>query len=112
MQLGAVAYFLLTGKPIFEGDDNLDISNQVLHTLAPRASAHGAAGIPESLDALIAACLEKDRVKRPQTMDQVINALDRLSSRLAWTQVDAAAWWSAYRANRKAAGIAAEPAMS
>ncbi|MET0204092.1 MAG: serine/threonine-protein kinase [Casimicrobiaceae bacterium] len=110
--VGAVAYFLLTGKPIFEGDDNLDISNQVLHTPAPRVSANGAANIPESLDTLIAACLEKDRVKRPQTMDQVINALDRLSSRLAWTQVDAAAWWSAYRANRKAAGIAAEPAMS
>ena len=110
--VGAVAYFLLTGKPIFEGDDNLDISNQVLHAPAPRVSANGAAGIPESLDALIAACLEKDRVKRPQTMDQVINALDRLSSRLAWTQVDAAAWWAAYRANRRAAGIAAEPAMS
>ena len=66
----------------------------------------------ESLDTLIAACLEKDRVKRPQTMDQVINALDRLSSRLAWTQVDASAWWSAYRANRKAAGVAEEPAMT
>ncbi|MEO5764825.1 MAG: serine/threonine protein kinase [Casimicrobiaceae bacterium] len=109
--VGAVAYFLLTGKPIFDGDDNLEIGNQVLHTPAPRASANGAAGIPESLDALIAACLEKDRIKRPQTMDQVINALDRLSSRLAWTQVDAAAWWAAYRAHRKAAGIAAEPAM-
>ena len=37
--LGAVGYFLLTGKPIFDGDDNLEISNQVLHTPAPRVAA-------------------------------------------------------------------------
>lgn len=110
--VGAVGYFLLTGKPIFEGDDNLEISNQVLHTPAPRASANGAAGIPESLDSLIAACLEKERARRPQSMEQVINALDRLSSRLAWTQVDAAGWWASYRANRKPAGIAADAAVT
>ena len=57
--LGAVAYYLLTGKPIFEGDNNLEISNQVLHAAAPRASASGIPGIPDGLDELIAACLEK-----------------------------------------------------
>ncbi|MEP7183621.1 MAG: serine/threonine-protein kinase, partial [Betaproteobacteria bacterium] len=95
--LGAVGYFLLTGKPIFEGNDNLEISNQVLHAPAPRASASGIDGIPEGLDALIATCLEKDRARRPQSMEAVIEALDRLSSRLAWTQVDAEAWWATYR---------------
>ena len=37
--LGAVGYFLLTGRPVFEGDDTLEISNQVLHTPAPRVAA-------------------------------------------------------------------------
>jgi serine/threonine-protein kinase len=97
--LGAVAYFLLTGKPIFDGDDSLAISNQVLHVPAPRVSASGAA-VPEALDALIAACLEKDRALRPQTAQAVVEALDRLSSRLAWTQPDAAAWWASYRQTR------------
>ena len=91
--VGAVGYFLLTGKPIFEGDNNLEITNQIMHAPAPRAAASGVGGIPEALDALIAACLEKDRSRRPQTADAVIDALDRLSSRLAWTQVDADAWW-------------------
>jgi len=95
--LGAVGYFLLTGKPIFDGDDNLQISNQVLHAPAPRVAASGIAGIPEGLDALIAACLEKDRARRPQAMAAVIEALDRLASRLAWTQDDAAAWWDLHR---------------
>ena len=40
--LGAVGYFLLTGKQLFEGDDSLDIGNQVLHTPAPRVSRVGA----------------------------------------------------------------------
>jgi len=34
----------------------------------------------------------------------VVEALDRLASRLAWTQGDAAAWWSEYRKSRRPAG--------
>ncbi len=103
--LGAVGYFLLTGRPIFEGDDSLAISNQVLHTAAPRVSAAGVA-VPEALDALIASCLEKDRTRRPKSAEAVVEALDRLASRLAWTQVDAAAWWTQYRSRRRTAGPA------
>jgi serine/threonine-protein kinase len=98
--LGAVAYFLLTGKPIFDGEDNLEISNQVLHAPAPRVSASNP-DVPEALDNLIAACLEKDRALRPQSAEAVIDALDRLSTRLAWTQADAAAWWARYRQGQR-----------
>jgi tRNA A-37 threonylcarbamoyl transferase component Bud32 len=98
--LGAVGYFLLVGRPIFDGGDSLAISNQVLHTPAPRVSA-GGAQVPDGLDALIAACLEKDRARRPQDAETVVETLDRLASRLAWTQVDAAAWWSEYRQSRR-----------
>jgi len=108
--VGAVGYFLLTGTPIFEGDNSLEITNQIMHAPAPRAAASGVAGIPEALDALVAACLEKDRARRPQTAEAVIEALDRLSSRLAWTQPDADAWWSAYRESRKAAVASTEAA--
>lgn len=98
--LGAVGYYLLTGKPIFEGDDSLAISNQVLHSPAPHVSA--SVQVPDGLDALVAACLEKDRARRPQSAQAVVDALDRLASRLAWTQSDAAAWWSEYRSSRAA----------
>ena len=33
---GAVAYFLLTGKMLFEGESDLDLANQSLHRPAPR----------------------------------------------------------------------------
>jgi hypothetical protein len=67
-----------------------------MHTPAPRVSASGVQ-VPDGLDALIAACLEKDRARRPQDAQTVVEALDRLASRLAWTQLDAAAWWREFR---------------
>jgi serine/threonine-protein kinase len=100
--LGAVGYFMLTRAPIFAGDNSLEISNQVLHAPAPRPS-DAVAGLPEPLDSLIVACLEKDRAARPQNAQAVIEALDRLSTRLAWTQPDAAAWWARFRESRKSA---------
>jgi serine/threonine-protein kinase len=103
--LGAVGFFLLTGKPIFDGDDDLAISNQVLHATAPRVR-EAVADVPEGLDMLIVACLEKDRHLRPRNAEAVVEALDRLASRLAWTQVDAAAWWADYR--RSTAGRTTE----
>jgi eukaryotic-like serine/threonine-protein kinase len=106
--LGAVAYFLLTGKPIFEGDDSLAISNQVLHTPAPRVREAGIE-VPEGFDNLIAACLEKDRNRRPPNAEAFVEALDRIASRLAWTQVDAAKWWTEYRKSRTATPSAATP---
>jgi hypothetical protein len=37
----------------------------------------------------------------------VVEALDRLSTRLAWTQRDAEAWWIAYREGKAAADATA-----
>jgi serine/threonine-protein kinase len=94
--LGAVGFYLLTGRHAFEGEDSQDVANQVLHAPAPRVSAF-VPSVPEALDALVAACLEKDRAKRPASAEAMIEALDRLSTRLSWTQRDAEAWWNAYR---------------
>jgi serine/threonine protein kinase len=107
--LGAVGYLLLTGKHLFDADDSADLGHQVLHAPAPRVSA-SVPGVPEALDALIAALLEKDRARRPESADAVIEALDRLSSRLAWTQRDATAWWERFYAERDAAAKAAAEA--
>ena len=75
--LGAVAYYLLTGRPVFDGDDSLVISNQVLHTPAPRVSDAGVV-VPDGLDDLVAACLQKDRQRRPPSAQAIVEALDRL----------------------------------
>jgi len=108
---GAVAYFLLTGKPLFEGADDLELANQALHRPAPRV-AESEPQVPDALDALVAACLEKDRARRPPSADAIIEALDRVASRLSWTPSDASAWWAAFREQRRIAAAAVEAARS
>ena len=108
---GAVAYFLLTGRPVFEGDSDVELTNQAMHRTAPRV-AESEPEVPEALDALVAACLEKDRAKRPQSADAVIEALDRVASRLSWTPADASAWWSRYREQKRLAAAAVEAARA
>jgi serine/threonine-protein kinase len=108
---GAVAYFLLTGKALFEGDNDLELSNQALHRVPPRVS-ESEPGVPEALDHLVAACLEKDRSRRPQSADAIIEALDRVASRLSWTPSDASVWWTAFREQRRIATAAVEAARA
>ncbi|HVJ75802.1 MAG TPA: serine/threonine-protein kinase [Casimicrobiaceae bacterium] len=108
---GAVAYFLLTGKALFDGENDLELANEALHRVAPRVS-ESEPGVPEALDHLIAASLEKDRARRPQSADAIIEALDRVASRLSWTPADASAWWAAFREQRRIATAAVEAARA
>jgi eukaryotic-like serine/threonine-protein kinase len=50
--------------------------------------------VPEALDRLIAACVEKKREDRPQRVAELIEALDALALEYRWTQAQAAAWWA------------------
>src|SRR6185436_20029031 len=62
--LGCVLFRCLTGKPAFEGDDALAVLLKVALEEAPRAS-HLRADVPETLDALLARMLSKNRAVRP-----------------------------------------------
>ncbi|MEO7743115.1 MAG: hypothetical protein ABIR98_09275, partial [Usitatibacter sp.] len=70
---------------------------------APRLAQGGVDDAPEALDTLIARCLEKDRERRPATIDHVRATLDRLAEDMPWTETDALAWWDSRAA---ALGIA------
>jgi serine/threonine-protein kinase len=96
--VGAVGFFMLTGRRVFEGEGDLELTNQILHAPAPRPSARTDRHIPEALDALIGRCLEKDRTARPQNAEELIEALEALATSHPWTQRDAALWWRDYRA--------------
>jgi len=100
--VGAVAFFVLTGRRMFETLDDLALTSLVLNEVPPRASAVAAQPIPEALDMLIAASLEKRREDRPQTIGEFGDVLEALAVRFRWTQRDARAAWEAHRA--RAAG--------
>ena len=79
------------------------LTSLVLNEIPPRASAVAAQPIPPALDGLIAACLEKRREDRPQTIGECSDVLEALAVRHRWTQGDAAAAWAAHLARARAA---------
>lgn len=91
--LGAVAYFAIAGRPAFDAETDHHIVHRVLGEPAPTLAQGGVADAPPDLERLIASCLEKDRERRPASIDAVRAALDRLAESLPWTEAEARAWW-------------------
>src|SRR5262245_21891382 len=76
---GVVAYELLTGQVPFAGRP---ASAQLLAhvTEVPEPIVRRRPRIPSSLDALVSRCLEKRPADRPQTADEIIRALDAITT--------------------------------
>jgi hypothetical protein len=86
---------VLTGRRIFETDDDLALTSKVLNEVPPRLSQVAAQPIPEALELLVAACLEKNRDNRPQHIGEVGDVLEALAVRQRWTRRQAEAAWAA-----------------
>lgn len=72
--LGAVLFQLLTGKPAFEAENNVQVSLVVLANEAPLLRSVMPHAPPE-LEAIIAKCLTKDRDGRFQSAAELADAL-------------------------------------
>lgn len=95
--VGAVGYFLLTGKPVFEGTSVFEIIGHHLHTEPVPPSQRAAHAIPPDLDAVILRCLRKAPAERPSHARALRDELRRSAAAASWTTEDAAAWWRAFR---------------
>jgi serine/threonine-protein kinase len=78
--VGAVAFFMLSGRKVFESSDDLELTSRILNDEPPRVSQVAAQPIPVELDLLVQACLEKRREDRPQRVSDLIEALDALAA--------------------------------
>lgn len=77
--LGAIFFFLLTGRPPFVSDNVYEILRAHVRTPAPTLSSANSRGIySEDLESLVASMLAKSPANRPQTLAQVIQRLDTL----------------------------------
>ncbi len=94
--LGAVAFFLLTGRPPFAGESDLALAYQVVHAPVPSLEGQTIEPVPAALSWLIAACLHKEPGERPQSAAQIIGVLDSLAAQFPWTNSDARTWWEAH----------------
>lgn len=90
--LGATAYYLLAGSPLFPNRK----FNEVI-------AAHSNADvippskllpqIPTDVEAVILKCLEKNPAERFQTAEELEHALSKCRSANQWMQRDAKSWW-------------------
>lgn len=91
--VGAVGYFLLTGKPVFDAKDLAELYElQASEPPKPPSDVLGKQ-IPYELENAILACLEKSRSKRPQTARDLSNLLSRCAAKAEWSVDQADAWW-------------------
>lgn len=98
--LGAVAYFLLTGRAVFESNSVVEVCAHHLHSLPAPPSEHVRQPIPIGLERLVLRCLDKAPEKRPQSARELRDALLSLGVP-EWTEADASAWWAKATSNGK-----------
>jgi serine/threonine-protein kinase len=91
--LGAVAYFLLTGTPVFRGNTVVEICVHHISTPPEPPSVRLGAPLPAGLEALVLRCLAKDRDDRPASAEELAASLDALALG-PWTAGEARRWWA------------------
>jgi serine/threonine-protein kinase len=96
--LGCVAYWLLTGKRVFEGASMAEVLQHQVHSVPVPPSVRAGIALPESLEAIVLACLAKDPAARPSSAEDLAARLSACALAPRWTQADARAWWEASRA--------------
>jgi serine/threonine-protein kinase len=96
--LGAVAYYLATGRHVFEASSFVEISSHHLMTPPEPPSKRRGSPLPEKLERLILACLEKDPADRPKSATAVELAAIEITDAEPWTQSQARGWWDHNRA--------------
>ena len=74
--LGAVLFYLLTGRPPFVGENALIVVQQATDTLAPRLRSIEPS-LDRDLETICARCLERDPKVRYQTAGELANDLER-----------------------------------
>lgn len=90
--LGAVLYFLVTGRPPF--DDEQPMKVIIAHAHDPVAPpSQLVADVPDDLEQVILRCLQKSPAERIQTATELAAALEDCRDNGRWTRENARTWW-------------------
>ncbi|PYR31626.1 MAG: serine/threonine protein kinase [Acidobacteria bacterium] len=91
--VGCAAFWLLTGRTVFEGSTAMDVLMQQVRKEPPPPSRYSEHPVPAALDAVILRCLAKSPDDRPQSADELAEALTAACDPRAWTPARASEWW-------------------
>jgi len=91
--LGAVGYFLLTGKSPFPGRTAIEVFRMERRGPPPPFSTASPHAVPASLEDLLGRCLAFRREERPDSAEALDAMLEACAVRPPWSREDAGAWW-------------------
>jgi len=91
--LGAVAYFLLTGRPPFDSENPMRVMVSHAHddVVAP---SRFRPDVPADLEQVVLRALAKNPAERYQSALALARALEECESAGEWSRQQAAAWWA------------------
>lgn len=92
--LGAVAFFLLTGRPPFVGGSAVRLLASHVLDSPPRPSSLTELPIAPALEDLVLRCLAKDPAERPAGASALAAALRAIRFEVPWGEPEAAEWWA------------------
>jgi serine/threonine-protein kinase len=94
--LGCVAYYLLTGRLVFEADNPMRLLVKHIEEKPAPPSSKTDRPIPASLDTVVLACLAKDPATRTPSALAFADALLGVAPEVErWDDSQAANWWKA-----------------
>lgn len=97
--LGAVAYFLLAGEPVFTGKSPVEVLGKHLHEEPVPLSERAEHPVPLALEKIVLDCLAKSRDARPPSAADLVERVEACEVGNEWTATDAAEWWRTKRAS-------------
>ena len=95
--VGALGYFLLTAREVFDCTSVADLCQKHLHETPQPPSQRLGKAIDEQLEALLLRCLAKAPADRPQSAREMGDVLAALSLADRWSSSRRMEWWRAYR---------------
>ena len=93
--LGAVAFWLLTGRLLFDEKTAIRTLMAQVDRAPEPPSRHSPEPVPELLDAMVLACLAKDPARRPASVEALARDLVQIPLPNRWDEGRAGAWWKA-----------------
>jgi serine/threonine-protein kinase len=104
--VGCVAYWLLSGTPVFTGRTPIETMMMHVHREPEPLARRTDRPLPADLAAIVDSCLSKEPTERPQSADQLASRLAAVETREPWTPARAQAWWDVNRPHTAAASVA------
>lgn len=91
--LGAVAYWMLTGRPPFEATSSVELLIDHVKAIPTPPSQVSELEVPPELDEIVMTCLEKKPEDRYPTAAALEAALGTVAFDARWSQEQAHEWW-------------------